>query len=421
MTGKHGLWGMALAAATAVATAGPAGAQDARAAAVLMVEDEGYPGSALTERLGTTLYGRFLGEGPYAKVQTLVGRGRANERLAAAIVALAGTHDVIDVFCSIHTTTRDPAAWARALAPARGKLRLVYSTACYGNDEERAAWEALEPQAVVTHVGINNPVVALPYVLSGWLAGRPLGALVTEAYRETTLASSFLLSLPGMAGTRDLVPSVDGSRPVLTGDRALTIRSGAPRARVGVPQDLRYDRAKGGPIGLALRALAGRFSVDGGEVRGLFERVSLPPVLPAAALEQVERVSVESARGQGLVALALRGRVEVPFEGAKLRVEPRATLTPGRADVTTRSIEVRTTGLSIRKGILRVRLDRLRLWPNPNGRGYLARAHAGLWGFIPVWKTFDVGGTAPGPIADVGPIFRAMPRSRGLVDALTRR
>ena len=60
---------------------------------------------------------------------------------------------------------------ARLIPQSARKLRLVYSTACFGASEERQAWEGLGARTVVTHVGINDPLVALPYILSRWIAG----------------------------------------------------------------------------------------------------------------------------------------------------------------------------------------------------------------------------------------------------------
>ncbi len=385
-------------------------AQEPRAAAVLMVEDGGYPGADTTERMGVALYGRFLSAGRYARVLVVQGRAGANERLSAASRAAAAGHDVVDVFCSVHTTTRDPAEWARLIPPGARKLRLVYSTACYGAEEERRAWEGVGARTVVTHVGINNPVVALPMILSQWLRGGEVGPAVAAGYRETAMTTHFLLSLPGADAAAGGVPDVAGSRPVIVGDPRLR-RAGAP-----LPAALTYDRARGGPLGLALRALEG-FRVGRQELQPLLDRISLPLVLPAGALEHVHGVAVErSWSGEGQLNLGLARQVDVPWEGVTLRAGTEVTLRPGKADPATRTVEVHTTGLWVKKGIFRVKLGKLTLTPDARG-GYRVRANAALWGFIPFFKNFSIGGRAPAPLADATPLYRA-PASVGLANVV---
>lgn len=396
-----------MAAATSTALA-----QDPRAAAVLMVEDGGYPGSDTTERMGLALYGRFLSAGRYARVLTVQGRDRANERLSQAIRAAAAGHDVVDVFCSVHTTTREPAEWTRLIPPEARKLRFVYSTACYGAEEERRAWERVGARTVVTHVGINNPVVALPMILSRWLGGGEVGPAVAAGYRETAMTMGFMLSLPGAVGAAG-IPDVAGSRPVIMGDPRLR------RPGVALPDGLSYDRARGGPLGLALRALEG-FRVGRGELQPLLDRISLPLVLPAGALEQVQGVSVErSWGGEGQLALGLARQVDVPWQGVTLRAGERVTMRPGRADPATRTVEVHTTGLWVKKGIFRVKLSKLTLSPDAAG-GYRVRANAALWGFIPFFKSFSIGGRAPQPLAAAEPIYLAPGSSTGLARVVSR-
>lgn len=403
--------------AAMVTMLGPASAtgQEPRVAAVLAVEDDGYPGSATTERLGVALYSRFLRAGRYASVTTVVGRQDANERLAAAIRDAARDHDLVDVVCSVHTTTREPEAWARLVPPSARKLRLVYSTACYGNDEERAAWAGVGARAVVTHVGINNPLVALPFILGRWQSGAPLGPAVSDAWAETQRSMHLLLSFPGVSSGG--VPDVGGSRPVVLGDAALTARAGHPGWTSALPRELVYDRARGGPVGLLLRALDG-FEVGKDEVRTLLERVQLPVLLPDDAMAQVKGVAVEQdAARDGLLALGLRRSVDVPFEGMTLRVGQRVTLTPGRLDPQAGRLDVRVTGLTIKKGIFRVRLSRLSVTRSADG-GHRVTARAALWGFIPLRRSFELGGSAPAPIASEGPIFLPTPTTPGLTGAI---
>lgn len=380
-------------------------------AAVLMIEDAGYPGAEVTERIGDALYGNFLDRAGYARVVRIFGRGEdPNGKLARAINEAAAQHDFVDVFCSVHTTTRDPETMQR-LIPARSrKLRLVYSTACYGAQEERLAWVKLGARTVVTHQGINNPVVALPLILGRWIGGGKIGDAVTDAYRETLVGSHFILSLPGVSGA---VSGFDprGSRPVVTGDRNLTIGHARQLGR-----DLTYDRRRGGPIGLALRGLAGRFAISGEEIDGLMARISLPAVLPAEAIREVKRAAAGLDGSEGRLELALKRRVDVPTQGVTLRVATDVTLKPGEVDVNSRKVVVDVTGISVKKGIFSLRLRRLTLSPD-GANGYKVKASAGLWGFIPVWKTFKMGGTPPLPVnADDVPVFV----DRGLEDALLR-
>lgn len=398
----------ALALVILMAATSTALAQEPRAAAVLMVEDGGYPGVETTERMGIALYGRFLAQGRYARVLVVKGRERANERLAQAIRAVAAEHDVVDVFCSVHTTTRAPAEWLRLIPPEARKLRLVYSTACYGAAEERRAWERVGARTVVTHVGLNNPVVALPMILSRWLGGGEIGPAVAEGYRETALSVNFLLSLPGAVGAAG-IPDVSGSRPVVAGDPRLR-RPGVP-----LPTALTYDRARGGPIGLALRALDG-FRVGRDELQPLLDRISLPLVLPTDALAQVRGVDVErSWSGEGQLGLDLVRRVDVPWQGVTLRVGERVTLRPGKVDPSARVIEIHAEGLWVKKGIFRVKLSKLTLRPDPAG-GYRVRANAALWGFVPFVKNFEIGGGEPLPLAHAEPIY--LPRGAGIVRAV---
>lgn len=376
-------------------------------AAVLMVEDEGFgPRQPLTERLGLQLYGELLSSGAYAQVERLKGRHDANQRLAQAICRLAATHDLVDVWLSVHTTDRDPLEMQRLIPPGRRKLRLVYSTACHGDSHERKAWEVLRPRAVVTHVGVNNPLLALPYVLSSWLQGEPIGPSVSLAWRETQLGMRFANSLPGVDCAE--LPAVSGSRPVVTGERGLTITSGLARACPALPGDLRWSTSRGGSLGLILRALARPgFEVHGHEVRAMVQGVMLPLALPQAALDNLSSIKVtQPARGQ--LDLDLGDRLEVPARGATMVLSPLVSLWPGKLDLETRLLKVHVKGISARRGILRARIDSLTLSPAKNGEGYQATARIGIFGLIP-WRTaFEVGGCRPAPLDLVGPLFRAL-------------
>ncbi|MCW8140210.1 MAG: hypothetical protein KIT58_15020, partial [Planctomycetota bacterium] len=262
-----------------VLSVAPAALAEPTAGVVLMVEDEPRPEA---ERIGLALYDGLLERGPYAERVRLRGRERANERLAEAINALASRHAIVDVFCAMHTIRRDPAEWRRLVPSAAAqKLRLVYSTACFGAQEERAAWEALGARTVVTHVGVNNPLVALPYVLSRWVAGHPLGPAVDAGWRESTHFVRLGLTLPGAP---EDAPYLEGSRPVVGGDYLLTVARGLGRTG-RLPPELVYDRRRGGPAGLALRVLAGRYAVRGGDVLELLRLADLPLPLPPEHLK----------------------------------------------------------------------------------------------------------------------------------------
>jgi hypothetical protein len=371
--------------------------QEPRAAAVLMVEDAGRPGVELTERLGVALYGRFLECGRYARVVALQGRQDANERLSRAIRELAAAHEHVDVFCSVHTISRAPDEWARLVPPGARKLRLVYSTACYGAQEERRAWAAVGARTIVTHVGINNPLVALPLFLSRWLTGEQVEAAAASGYRETALAMRFVAGLPGLVGGPDL-PSINGSRPVIEGDRALTI--GLP---VALPRELLHERARGGAIGLALRALTGaRVAPD--ELRPLLERA--PRALLGRALDALLAVDVERTRGgEARLSLRFAREAEVPLEGLTLRLGERVTLWPGVADPDGGRLVVHTSGLTVSLGPVDMTLKELALTFDPAQGVYRARAAAALWGWVPIARTFVLGGRTPPPLTDDGPLF----------------
>lgn len=374
-------------------------------AAVLMVEDDGWgPRQELTERLGIQLYGELLQAGLYDKVTRIQGRENANARLAQAICDLAATHDLVDVWLSVHTTHRDPAEMLQLIPASRRKLRLVYSTACHGDQEERKAWEVLKPKALVTHVGINNPLFALPYILSRWIQGDPIGPAVSMGWRETQLGMSFALSLPGADAAQ--LPEVSGSRPVVSGDRGVTITSFTNRHAAGIPVDLQWSTGRGGPIGLALRTLARPgFEVHGHQVRAMADSVVLPSVLPPQALAQLNSIKVTTpSRGQ--LELEIGSAMELPANGVTLMLSPVIKLWPGKMDVAARRVEVNVEGVWAKRGILRAKIKTLTL--SPAAHGYQATARIGVFGLIPWSYSFDVGGTTPPALSLSSPIFRAI-------------
>lgn len=389
------------------------------AAAVLMVEDEGFgPRQPLTERLGMQLYGELLEAGTYAEVERIKGRHDANARLAAAIVRLAAKHDHIDVWLSVHTTRRDPLEMQRLIPPRARKLRLVYSTACHGDENERKAWEVLRPRAVVTHLGINNPLLALPYILSRWIAGDPIGPSVSMGWRETQLGMRLAVSLPG-GGTCG-IPDPSGSRPVVSGDRMLTIRSGQAPVCIAVPEALRWSERRGGSPGLMLRALArAGFEVHGHEVRSLADQLMCPLVLPAQVLERMSTIKVTNP-GVGRIEVDLGAKrgddTLVPMNGVTLALSPLVKLWPGKLDVESRVLDVHVRGVWARKGILRARINKLTLSPAKNGQGYRVRAGVGVFGFIPWSMSYDVGGEAPPPFSYLPPVFRGIDPSLPAVE-----
>jgi hypothetical protein len=418
----------------AVAGPGVAAAQE-RAAAVLAIEDSTYPGYEVTERIGALLYTPFLQAGPYKRIVRVLGEHDETPRLAAAIRDVAASADVVDVFCSIHTTQRTAAELQRLLPPAvRAKLRLVYSTACYGAEAERAAWESVRPRTVITHQGLNNPMIALPYILSRWLAGAPIGQAAAEGYRETQVATALVGSLVGPTGSAlggyvsDDMFDTSGCRPVISGDANLTITTGLRGHRPNVPEALVYSRARGGPIGLLLRALNGA-SLTPADAGSLLDRTYARSIIPPEALDKLQRIGAGRARslfgsGEGQLELSLSQVVTVAIPdlsmGLKLRVARDVSIRPGRVDVVSRRIQLSASGLSLTRGLIRINLRGVTLEPGPNGQGTRIRATAGLWGFIPVWKTFRFEGAVTPPPAD-GPVLEPMPKTPGMIDALTAR
>lgn len=393
--------------------ASTAAAQPMTKGVVLMVEDDGRP--EVSVRTGVALYGRFLRAGAYQRIKTVTGRENANQRLAAAIVEVAEHSGVVDVFLSVHTTYRTADELQALIPPAvRSKLRLVYSTACYGNDYEREAWESVGARTVITHVGLNNPLIALPYFLSSWIGGGQVDDAVTMAYSETRRASTYILSLPGMPSASSLGSNdpVAGSRPVVSGDRNLTIMSGLPRHPVPVtPEALTYQPRRGGGPGLILRALIGH-KVERSEIRALLNTLDLSQFpFPAGNLDKIKRVKVERHEsGDGQLVIELDKKVRFPLEqGLKLQLSKRVVIRPGVFDANSRKLKLHMSGVWIKKGILGARLSEATLQPS-KPYGYEVKARVGLLGFIPYTHTLRIGGSTPYDAnADLGPIFRPTP------------
>lgn len=378
-----------------------AGAQQPSAGVVLFVEDEPRP---TAERIGVALFSSLLERGPYAERVVLSGRDRANSRLAEAIRGLAARHDVVDVVCSMHTIDRDPQEWRRLLPPATvgRKLRLVYSTACFGAQHERAAWEGVGARTVVTHLGVNNPLVAEPYVLTQWLSGAPIGRTVSEGFAESTRFVRLALSLPGVRVKPSDLPYLDGSRPVVSGDASLVIDR-----PVRLPPALRYDRARGGPLGLALRALAGRVSVRGDEALEVLRLVDLP--IPVA----LDRLSIDRVEvaAPGTLVVRLRRAEEVQVAShVRLLLDPEVRFTPGACDPVARRVEVHVQGVRVKVGFLSVRPTTLALEPHGLLPGYRLRVGTRV-GVVPLRGSFYVGGSdppgsTPGLVGRLLPVFR---------------
>ncbi|MBL4846033.1 MAG: hypothetical protein JKY65_10945 [Planctomycetes bacterium] len=396
-----------------------------RAGAVLMVED-----NEVTEKIGVAAYAPFLEQaGVYSKVITVTGRERANERLAAAIRRLAAENDFVDVIVSVHTTHRSPEVMERLIPKSARKLRLVYSTACYGASVERPAWERLGAQTIVTHVGINNPLVALPYFLSRWIQGEAVGPIVSAGYREEALTSRFFLSLPGVGdalnglygdGGNDKAPFLTGSRPVLSGRKDLTIRSGLGKVRLARPKHLRYSRSTGGSPGLAARAMAGRYQLESGDLQRVLGLMRIPetPWLPQDLLRGIRVTPVYRRRDvmkptrrgarrrsrrrgspvAGRIEVKLARKQSIPLErGLKLKVGKIVTLQVARIDAEARTLRLKVTGLWVAKGVLRYRITSLTVKPDGDA-GYKVTIGGGVWGVIPYWISLPLGGARPDPL-----------------------
>ena len=360
------------------------------AACVLHVDDQGRPGAELTERLGKQLYRRFLAEAPYDELKVLTG---TQDRLAETLCELGGRHDAVDVFCSVHTTERDPKRWQEWLPPERRRLRLVYSTACHGADAERAAWEGLEPRTVVTHEGINNPLTQFPLFLSRWLAGDSVGAAVAAAYWEESMVSRFLLSLPGMPSQQTLAEQgwdfVSGSRPVVSGDPNLCLDRQAPAC----PAALQYDRQTGGPLGLLLRALSGAHLAQR-ELAPFLDgldsewRALVPPLV-------WNLTAVEAAQAE-LCLVFSEEETQSLQPGVRLRLQREVGLKPVCLDAAQRRIVCQVRGVDVQIGPARARLDTIQIRPAPTG--YALRVTVRLFGLLPWRKSVFIGGGFPQPL-----------------------
>lgn len=386
-----------------VVAVSPVSAQE-EARAVLMVHD-----SPLTERLGEAVYGGSLGAVSYRRLLVLHGsrdpdRLTRSLALALALEELAGEGPgPIDVFLAVHDGSLDPATVAARAGAARGRVRLLYTTAC-NSGSTRAQWAALGARALVTHEGLNVPVVAMPLALSRWGNGAGLGEAVDEGYRETLGFARWILSLPGLGRLSGAFDPA-GSRPIVTGDHDLRLPAPSPRA------DLTYDRARGGPVGLALRAAAGRFELEPSDLTSIPSTLAglrLPPdLLPADALARVRRLAIElDDRGRGVLTLRCDGNVRVapPMaglpEGTALVLNPLVQLRAGRFDPERRELELHLRGVGIDYRGLVLKLRRLVLRDTPE-RGHELEARAGAMGIFPVGDAWQLAGgvtpPAPGP------------------------
>ncbi|MEZ6183378.1 MAG: hypothetical protein R3F62_00015 [Planctomycetota bacterium] len=410
----------------------------AGAGAVLVVED-----NPVTERLFAKAYEAFLTEsGAYAEVRVLQGdEGKRSVTLAAAIRELAPRVEQIDVVISAHTTRRDPALLAKLLPPAARKLRLVYSTACYGADAERPAWEGVGARTVVTHVGINNPIVALPYFLGEWTRGAPVGRTLAAGYREESECSRFVLSLPGVGkalrrvyGHEGGEPEfLSGSRPVLSGAGDTTIQTGLEEAPTLLhPEGLRYVRSRGSSPGLFLRALAGRFDQRGTTLQDTLSLIGLPemPWFDPELMTRLRVVDVYERRaGRGpFVAPRREGEVVVSFARAQsapldagftLHVGKTVRFRFGQIDPGARKLVLKVSGLWAGRGLLRCKVTSLTFSPTERG-GYRVRLSGLLWGVVPFWRHVVVGGETPAPLpADLTVLAAADHEANpGIVDGL---
>lgn len=403
------------------------------AAAVLMVED-----NEITEKIGVAAYRPFLDAGPYKKVAIVTGRERANERLALTIRRLAQSHDMIDVVLSVHTTDRDAAMMLKLIPPAARKLRLVYSTACYGATAEREAWEQLGARTVVTHVGLNNPLVALPYFLSKWIGGAQVGPAVTEAYREEAAVSRFAISLPGVGdllnqlyGDSSGLPGfIAGSRPVISGSAGLRITSGLPH-RARTPKHLVYARRTGSSPGLLLRAMADRYTLEGGDLASSLAALRLPqiPGIDPNLLRKVSVVGVyrdpSSGHGHssrrdrelraGKVVIKLARKQKIPLDqGFSLKVGKEITLKVGRVKPNEREMKLEVSGLWVSRGLLKYRITSMTV--KPEGSGYKVKVGGGAWGVIPYWHSIPIGGSRPQPLPNDLTPLRASPGLSALLE-----
>jgi hypothetical protein len=394
------------------------------AGVILVVEDRG---AELTEPLGLAAYGRLLEQAPYAEVRRLRGTGSTDLLLAEAIRDLAGRHDAVDLILSTHTSFRNhhSAFWQEQVPEeARAKLRLVYSAACTGHAAERETWESLGARCVVTHRGMNVPVLALPTVLAAWAQGMTIGDATAMGYTDTQRAYRLLASIPGLG--RFAAGGADGSTPILSGDAELTVTSGVPGVGLRAPRrELVFSQRTGGALGLVLRALALEgYSATGEDLRsyawdatamsGTFG-LALP--LPPELLEAVVEVRAEDRR-RGWLTLELARPQELEAQGFTLRLARQVRIRLGRFDLDTQRLELHTRGISAHRGLLGVTVSTLTIEPDPARGGYRLHLQIGLLGLIPWSHSIHLGGVSDPLALEELNWPRRQPSGRGLAGAI---
>jgi hypothetical protein len=171
----------------------------------------------------------------YDDVQTLVGPEATRAAIVEKLRTVATTKcRAVDVILMVHGEPEtlvlaghdgqateevlavDLASELVGLPELRGKLRLCYSTACFG-ESHAPAFLAAGFATVIGAMGINaNSATELPVLLSGWGRGEPIGAVLLRADNaELRAATDFLAQHFGF-------PTAN-SEKVLLGDPSTTI------------------------------------------------------------------------------------------------------------------------------------------------------------------------------------------------------
>lgn len=189
---------------------------------------------AALDALGPAVVDQELG-GTYGSIHSLTGAEVTRAGLMDALRDAAVGHDVVDLILMVHgepdalvlgapgghgtqeVRAVDLVADAVGIPGLAGKLRLCYSTACYGLSHA-PAFIAAGFRTVIGARGVNaNSATELPLLLRSWARGEPIGRALAEADNEALRAVA-----DGLARTVGHFPEADSTK-VLVGDARIAI------------------------------------------------------------------------------------------------------------------------------------------------------------------------------------------------------